>query len=214
VRARPGIGIRLELDEIGGKIKEALEHGYRTMEDALGSLETEFDRVDIGLNPVVGSIRKKIEEGARGVVTYSGGFRSYGDEKVFWLEKELAFDEILSSLHSAEVEKVLSAISNRHKMDILLALLEAPMSVNELVAYLHLNSTGQAYHYLKGLLAAKVVVEDPYSKGVYTINKGSTKGLVMILAGVRDLIKSEGGYSADWADEELSYQEKEGEETE
>ncbi|MCL2407084.1 MAG: winged helix-turn-helix domain-containing protein [Defluviitaleaceae bacterium] len=149
--------------------------------------DIDIDVVDLGLNPILSNLRKKVQDGERGVVTYAGGFRHDGGE-TYWMKKEVSFNDILSELHSSEVEKVLTALGSRQKLDILVALLQTASTVNELVAYLGLNSTGQAYHHLNALTAAGLVVADEEEKGVYSIADSRVEGLIMILAGVRSLI--------------------------
>ena len=195
---RTGIFYGADFESIGGTVKRALDSALKGVEETLRNLDVKIDMVDLSFKPMMDSIEARMsQDGVRGVMTYMGGFKPFNDQTVYWSTRERTFDEILSTLHSADAEKVLSAMGSRQKLDILLALLHAPMTVNELVAYLHLNSTGQAYHHLHSLLASKVVVEEPGAKGTYTINPDRVQGLLMILAGVRDLLE-EGG---EWREE-------------
>jgi DNA gyrase subunit B len=52
------------------------------------------------------------------------------------------------------------------------------------------SSTGQVYHHLKPLLAADLVAEDEHRRGSYIIKPYRVQGLVMLLAGISDLVDS------------------------
>ena len=64
------------------------------------------------------------------------------------------------------------------------------MSVTELVAECHLNSTGQAYHHMKPLLAADLITEDEQNnnKGIYIIQPHRVQGIIMLLTGICDMV--------------------------
>ncbi|MBR5421833.1 MAG: hypothetical protein IK115_11870 [Lachnospiraceae bacterium] len=49
----------------------------------------------------------------------------------------------------------------------------------------HLNSTGQAYHHMKPLLAADLIKED--TKGIYIVQPYKVQGIIMLLAGISDM---------------------------
>ena len=85
------------------------------------------------------------------------------------------------------VEKVLSSVGNGQRLAILLALLKKPMTANKLVETLGANTTGQVYHHLKPLVASDIVQEE---KGVYTVIPYRVQGIIMLLAGVWDLINT------------------------
>ena len=50
------------------------------------------------------------------------------------------------------------------------------------------GSTGQVYHHMKPLLAADIVVEDEKQKGVYVIQPNRVQGVIMLLAGISDMV--------------------------
>lgn len=57
--------------------------------------------------------------------------------------------------------------------------------------HLQFTSPGRVYHHLKPLIAANQVQEDERVKGRYEIVPYRVQGLVMILAGVSDLLDTE-----------------------
>ena len=64
------------------------------------------------------------------------------------------------------------------------------MSVAELVSECGLNSTGHAYHHMKPLLAADLIVEDQKNnnKGIYVVQPHKVQGIIMLLAGICDMV--------------------------
>jgi hypothetical protein len=62
-------------------------------------------------------------------------------------------------------ERVLACIGNNDRLNILLKILQKPMTVVQLVEACGFGSTGQAYHLLKPLIAADLVVEDGKKRG-------------------------------------------------
>jgi DNA gyrase subunit B len=124
-----------------------------------------------------------------GAVAYAGTFCSGDDESTrqsIWAMAVPA-DSLLDLNKQRMVEKVLASIGNSQRLDILLALLRKPMTVNQLVEALGSNTTGQIYHHLKPLLAADILREE---KGVYAVLPYRVQGIVMLLAGVYDLTDS------------------------
>ncbi len=124
------------------------------------------------------------ESGQTGAITYLGVFSSSGRQST-WAKHCVNTDDLLNLITNNVAEKVLSCIGNSDRLNILLALLKKPMSVTELIAECHLNSTGQAYHHMKPLLAADLITED--SKGIYVVQPYKVQGIIMLLAGISDM---------------------------
>ena len=61
-------------------------------------------------------------------------------------------------------------------------------NVSELVNDCGYSSTGQVYHHLKPLLTADLVTEDKSHRGTYIIQPHRVQGLIMLLAGIADLV--------------------------
>ena len=85
-------------------------------------------------------------------------------------------------------QAVLQCFGNADRFQLLLTLLQAPMSVAELAQACGCNTTGQVYHHLKPLIAAELVVQDKQrSKGCYCVPRARRPGILTLLDGVRAL---------------------------
>jgi DNA gyrase subunit B len=126
-------------------------------------------------------------QNASGAVAYTGTFRSgegQSAQQSIWASMTPTADLLSLNQHRL-VEKVLASVGNSQRLAILLALLQQPASVTQLMQHTGANTTGQIYHHLKPLLAADLVQEE---KGVYAIVPHRVQGLIMLLAGVHDLL--------------------------
>lgn len=139
------------------------------------------------LNDLLAQLVKYTQEnGESGAVTYAGTFSiGQGESAMQSIWSTVVQTDYLLRLNDNQmVEKVLSSVGNRQRLEILLALLKKPMTANQLMDVLGSNTTGQVYHHLKPLVAADIVKED---KGVYAIKPHRVQGIIMLLAGVWDL---------------------------
>ena len=129
------------------------------------------------------------QSGSSGRVAYAGVFASGGRQST-WVRNDVDTDKLLSLIESGEAEKVLKCIGNNDRLRILLAILKKPMTVAQLVEECGYNSTGQVYHHLKPLIAADLVVEDSKneSRGVYVVQPHRVQGIIMLLAGISDML--------------------------
>lgn len=125
--------------------------------------------------------------GTTGAVTYLGVFASGGRQSK-WISQIVNTDGLLRLIENNSVAAVLNCIGNADRLNILLALLRTPMSVASLVEKCGFGSTGQVYHHLRPLLSADIVYEDEYVRGEYAIRPHRVQGLIMILAGIADLL--------------------------
>lgn len=127
------------------------------------------------------------EQGVSGLVTYLGVFES-GGRQSNWIRNEVSADNLLALAESGVAAKVLACIGSPVRLGILLAILRRPMTVAELVEACGLGSTGQAYHHMKPLLAADLIAEDDHANGVYIIRPHKIQGIIMLLAGISDMV--------------------------
>lgn len=129
------------------------------------------------------------EQDTTGMITYMGVFSS-GDRQSNWIRHTVGTDGLLELIENHTAEKVLACIGSSDRLNILLAILKKPMTVAELVSVCHLNSTGQAYHHMKPLIAADLIVEDVKNsnKGVYVVQPHKVQGIIMLLAGICDMV--------------------------
>jgi len=196
--------IEQELDEIKyqiGDIKKAL--AVTLLESRQGEKQTQADAKKIeeaeetaGQDPAIQDMLDRMEyarsnSGESGRVTYLGVFAG-GERRYKWMEKGVNTDELLQLIENRSAEKVLSCIGSNERLSILLALLKEPMSVAALVEKCGYNTTGQVYHHLKPLIAAALVSEDKNAaKGTYYVQPHRVQGIIMLLAGVHDMLNAE-----------------------
>ena len=130
---------------------------------------------------------KTQEKDVNGLVTYLGVYIS-GGQQANWIRNAIPADELLSLIESGVASKVLTCIGNTNRLVILLEILRGPKTVAKLVEKCGFGSTGQVYHHMKPLLAADLVVEDEQQKGVYIIQPHKVQGIIMLLAGISDMV--------------------------
>ena len=130
---------------------------------------------------------KTEEKDVNGLLTYLGVYIS-GGQQANWIRNAIPADELLSLIESGVASKVLACIGNADRLAILLEILRGPKTVAKLVEKCGFGSTGQVYHHMKPLLAADLVVEDEQQKGVYIIQPHKVQGIIMLLAGISDMV--------------------------
>lgn len=124
------------------------------------------------------------EKNLSGCITYLGVFAS-GGRQSSWVRSEDNTDELLALAENGNAENMLSCIGSREKLGIITALLRRPMTAAELTEELGFGTSGQTYHHLRTLVMAKIVEEE--RKGRYIVAASKVQGIIMILAGIRDL---------------------------
>lgn len=128
------------------------------------------------------------ENGETGTITYLGVFASGGRQST-WIKNEISTDVLLNLIETGMAGKVLNCIGNNDRLNILLAILRKPMTVAELVTHGGYSSTGQVYHHLKPLITADLITEDKNSaKGTYVVQPHKVQGIIMLLAGISDMV--------------------------
>lgn len=176
-----------QLDELRSMMQELLPNKYST--EKLGRIH-----VMKGMHPdsrlseqMEDLCYKTEEEGISGLVTYLGVYNS-GGRQSNWIRNSVPTDELLSLIESGIASKVLACIGNSNRLAMLLEILRGPKTVASLVEKCGFGSTGQVYHHMKPLLAADIVVEDEHQKGVYVIQPHKVQGVIMLLAGISDMV--------------------------
>jgi hypothetical protein len=159
---------------------------------------------DPKLSNIMNSLCKITDtENRTGSVTYLGVFAS-GGRQSNWIKNELNTDYLLTLIENKSAAAVLQGIGNNDRLILLLALLRTPMTVAAMVEKCGFNTTGQVYHHLKPLIAADLVVEVEHTeRGVYAVRPYRVQGIIMLLAGISDLIDTEysqGNWTAEQAE--------------
>ncbi|MCL2742212.1 MAG: DUF2087 domain-containing protein [Oscillospiraceae bacterium] len=156
-------------------------------------------------DPAVMGVLSRLEDscargGDIGRVTHMGVFSSGGRQST-WVRDDISADGLIGLITDRTAEKVLACIGSGERLGILLELLRQPLTVAGLVERRGLKSTGQAYHHLKPLLTADVIHEDRNSpKGTYAVQPHRVEGIIMLLAGIKDMVDTEHS-SGEWGAE-------------
>lgn len=176
-----------QLDELRSMMQELLPNKYST--EKLGRIHVmKGMHPDSRLSEQMEDLCYKTEkEGMSGLVTYLGVYNS-GGRQSNWIRNSVPTDELLSLIESGIASKVLACIGNSNRLAMLLEILRGPKTVASLVEKCGFGSTGQVYHHMKPLLAADIVVEDEHQKGVYVIQPHKVQGVIMLLAGISDMV--------------------------
>ena len=159
---------------------------------------------DPKLNNIMSSLCKITDKEKRtGSITYLGVFTS-GGRQSNWIQNTLNTDDLLTLIENKSAATVLQCIGNNDRLTLLLALLRTPMTVAAMVENCGFNTTGQVYHHLKPLISADLVFEvEQAERGIYAVKPYRVQGIIMLLAGISDLIDtkySQGSWVAESKD--------------
>ena len=142
-----------------------------TSDDRLAALEARVAALEAGVAP---SAPAPIDRS--GSLGYEGAVRLYGE--VSW---RIDYSPAATlDLAPAPVAEVLAALGHPVRLALVRRLLSGPGTAAELQEAAGLSSTGQVYHHLKALTAARVVEQDGRSFRVPT--PGVVPVLTMLLA--------------------------------
>ena len=174
------------------ELKELLKGG-KPVEDAPeekpGNVRLVEKISDMTSDTVLASLMERIQDecmadGSTGRVVYTGVFAS-GGRQSNWIG-QYNTDNLLKLIEDRTAEKVLNCIGSGDKLNILLALLRKPMTVAQIVSEGSFNSTGQVYHHLNALIN---------NKGVYIVVPYHVQGVIMLLAGISDMLNDNGKFT-------------------
>ncbi|AIQ39418.1 ATP-binding protein [Paenibacillus sp. FSL R7-0297] len=118
-----------------------------------------------------------------GSVFYSGHARLNG-QSYRWEPQERPMEQLLE-VNNEKSAKVLAALSNRQRLDILKSVIQEPLTGIELVERLGMGTTGQLYHHLKALTGADLLVQE--SGGRYAFPSHRLLPFLLLLASVSTL---------------------------
>lgn len=146
---------------------------------------------DQNIMAILDSLEDKCNEtGSSGRLTYLGVYASGGRQST-WIKPDVNADALLGLIEEGTAEKVLACIGSSDRLNLLLTILRKPRTVAQLVGECGFTSTGQVYHHLKPLMAADLVTEDEHIRGTYVIVPHRVQGILMLLAGISDMIDPE-----------------------
>ncbi len=190
----------LEIDSLKNDLNEIkkLLHEFTNPKEKLNESQKQSKRIHkmkkMHPNPNIMNILHSLENTCEqseqsGAITYLGVYESGGRQST-WIRNEVNTDCLLSLIENKMAEKVLNCIGNSDRLNILLYILKKPMTVAQLVEECGYNSTGQVYHHLKPLIAADLIIEDIKNsvRGVYVVQPHRVQGIIILLAGISDML--------------------------
>lgn len=119
-----------------------------------------------------------------GAIFYSGQYR--GQKGFRWDPQQRNVSQLLD-LDSDKGAKVLAALGNKQRLDILTTVLHGPLTGSEIVDQLNMGTTGQLYHHTKALLGADLLVQEERG-GRYSLPPHRTLPLLLLLSAISDLL--------------------------
>ncbi|MGU3442724.1 ATP-binding protein [Bacillus cereus] len=119
-----------------------------------------------------------------GEIFYSGQYR--GQNSIRWDPQQKNIYDLLE-LDSEKVAKVLAALGNKQRLDILTTVLRGPITGKAIVEQLNMGTTGQLYHHTKALLGADLLVQEERG-GSYSLPTHRIFPLLLLLSALSDLI--------------------------
>lgn len=193
-----------EIDELRQEIAEiremlaAIMPGKAAGEDRVYKMSQEAQAQEmpgVDVAPSIMAILDRLEDqcnetGSSGRLAYVGVYASGGRQST-WIKHDVNTDTLLSLIEEGTAEKVLACIGSSDRLNLLLAILRRPRTVAQMVGECGFTSTGQVYHHLKPLIAADLVAEDEHVRGSYVIVPHRVQGILMLLAGISDMIDPE-----------------------
>lgn len=126
-------------------------------------------------------------DGEDGAIYYSGQFR-HDQTNYKWDVQEQSVPALLNQ-DSEKMAKVLAALGNKQRLDILRSLVKGPQSGTELVERLHMGTTGQLYHHIKALMGADLLSQEERG-GEYSLPVHRVLPVLLLLAAGTELADS------------------------
>ncbi|WP_256710427.1 ATP-binding protein [Paenibacillus sp. FSL H8-0548] len=119
-----------------------------------------------------------------GAIFYSGQY--HGQNGYRWMPQQKSVTQLLE-LNSDKVSKILAALGNKQRLDILTAVMRKPLTGPEVVEQLNMGTTGQLYHHTKALLGADLIVQEERG-GKYSLSPHRSLPFLLLLAASSDLL--------------------------
>lgn len=121
-----------------------------------------------------------------GALFYSGQYRGKNGFK--WEPQQRNVAQLLE-LDTDKIAKILAALGNKQRLDILTAVLRKPLTGAELVERLNMGTTGQLYHHTKALLGADLLIQEDRG-GKYSFPPHRSLPFLLLLAVGSDLLET------------------------
>ncbi|SFL49897.1 DNA gyrase subunit B [Paenibacillus sp. 1_12] len=119
-----------------------------------------------------------------GHIYYSGQYRNSAI-KYKWKAQEQPISSLLNQ-DGEKLAKIVSALGNKQRLDILRSVLQGPVTGTDLVERLHMGTTGQLYHHTKALIGADLLIQEERG-GEYSLPAHRVLPVLLLLAAAADL---------------------------
>lgn len=160
----------LELDELKKQLNELQRYVQQSRMDTSRKSEIISDPADPD---------DEANEGS-GRIYYSGQYRN-STIKYKWKAQEQQISSLLNQ-DGEKLAKILSALGNKQRLDILRSVLQEPVNGMDLVGRLHMGTTGQLYHHTKALMGADLLIQEERG-GEYSLPAHRVLPVLLLLAG-------------------------------
>ncbi|NHN28577.1 ArsR family transcriptional regulator [Paenibacillus sp. S3N08] len=165
----------------------------RNLGSEIDQLKLEMNKLQKLVGSYLGEASKKAfvmddltpdKEQNEGNIYYSGQYRN-GHIKYKWDAKEQPIRGLLN-LDGEKMAKILSALGNKQRLDILRSVIKGPVAGTELVEKLNMGTTGQLYHHIKALMGADLLVQEERG-GSYSLPSHRVLPVLLLLAASSEL---------------------------
>jgi DNA gyrase subunit B len=119
-----------------------------------------------------------------GFIYYSGQYR-HEQIKYKWDAQEQQISSLLN-LDGEKMARILSALGNKQRLDILRSVVKGPVTGTELVERLNMGTTGQLYHHIKALMGSDLLVQEERG-GTYSLPAHRVLPVLLLLAAASEL---------------------------
>lgn len=168
-----------EMDVLKNQMTELQQLVYQALMERKPGSASNQHRQEIATTPTI--YEAASEDGS---VFYSGQVHLNG-QNIRWEPQERRMDQLLD-MNTEKAAKILAALGNKQRLDILKTVMAEPLSGAELVERLNMGTTGQLYHHLKALLGADLLVQEP--GGRYALPKHRSLPFLLLLSAAGDLL--------------------------
>jgi len=138
----------------------------------------------VATTPIDGERFRSQDNDEMGTIFYSGQYR--GTNPVKWSPQHRSVAQLLGQ-DSDKIAKILAALGNKQRLDILTTVMHEPLTGPEIVERLNMGTTGQLYHHTKALLGADLLVQEDRG-GKYSLPIHRSLPLLLLLAAASDLL--------------------------
>nr|WP_282935819.1 ATP-binding protein [Paenibacillus sp. RC67] len=165
--------VLLELDEL-----------KQQMNDLQKLVRQQLSIADTGHKGIITREQDTDSTASEGTIYYSGQYRNE-TLKYKWEAHEQHVSTLLAQ-DGEKLAKILSALGNKQRLDILRSVLKGPATGTDLVEQLHMGTTGQLYHHIKALLGSDLLVQEERG-GEYSLPPHRVLPVLLLLAAATEL---------------------------